>query len=281
MERTIGSFRSEFVRVEVGPDMAGVLVERIAEGDFDLLYQLAGKNRPTARQTPEDLQREAVLHSGNLGAFNAWHGGILADGNVAIDTRCGWVEMRFPSGLHERVRSGMGLIFSMLGRQESGFRLAPRFRQDMAFPDAPEHSALVASLSYYAGETVGRWSANAGSEAMDVFERSTPPDLVVEVERSGGSGDAARMETCRRLGVAEMWRLDTPERGWTLTMTDLQAPGGPRLLEDGSAVLPGMTAAFVLNALRPAMSGLHREVVTAIEEYGVGMPTEEEAGFSL
>ncbi len=280
MQRTTGTSGSEFVRVCVGPDMAGVLLERIRENDFDLLYRLAGREAPSGRLTPEDLRREGMLHSGNLGAFNARAGGILADGNVLIDTTEGWVEMRFPSARHDRIRTGLDLIFSMLGRQESAFWLARRFRQEMAFPDAPEHSALVPPLSYYVGDNVRRLSRETGGAGIEAFERRVPPDLVVEVERSDASHDAAKVrDMCSRLGVAEIWTLDTQEKGWTLTMRDLQDPGGPKVLER-SSVLPGVDAAVVLNALEPALDGYHREVVSVIEDYGAGMPAMEEVGFS-
>lgn len=85
-----------------------------------------------------------------------------------------------------------------------------------------------------------------GAETREAFEADNPPDLVIEVERSGGDGD--KPSFYRRLGVPEMWRLDISARRREVVILDLQAVGGPMSL-DASRMLPGVAPDFVIEAI--------------------------------
>ena len=102
-----------------------------------------------------------------------------------------------------------------------------------------------------------------GIEALAAFYLRTPPDLVIEVERS--RGDADKPAFYRRLGATEMWRLDISGNTREAVMLDLQAPRGPAFL-DASRVLIPATPAFVLEALQLAVENRLSELEAAIDD---------------
>ncbi len=113
--------------------------------------------------------------------------------------------------------------------------------------------------------TADRWTEadRQGAETVQEFEAGTPPDLVIEVERSHGDDDKPNFY--RRLGVPEMWRLNIAGNAREAVLVDLQAPGGPTELTV-SAVLPPSSPAFVLAALELAARGRISELDSLIGE---------------
>ena len=93
--------------------------------------------------------------------------------------------------------------------------------------------------------------------ALEAFVLKTPPDLVIEVERS--RGDETKPLAYRRLGVPEMWRIDIAGNTREAVMLDLLAPDGPSIIAC-STVLPGATPAFVLDAMELATQGRFAEL---------------------
>ncbi len=163
---------------------------------------------------------------------------------VFIDPMTGSISFMAPSASHENRSSSADVVMMSLDRK--GFPVhgmgSTRFR-------GPGDREAEPDACYYVGVKVRRYLAavDEGNEALDRFARETPPDLVLEVERS--HADRGKPSFYRDLGVTEMWRLDMSEDDRDeVAFLDLQRPGGPAPASF-SIVLPGATPEFVVEAL--------------------------------
>lgn len=174
---------------------------------------------------------------------------------VFIDPVAGSISFMTPSASHENRSSSSDVVMMSLDRK--GFPVhgmgSTRFR-------GPDDREAEPDACYYVGVKVERYLAavEEGDTALDRFACDTPPDLVLEVERS--HVDRGKPSFYRDLGVAEMWRLDVSESGGDdVSFLDLQAPGGPAPTRFG-IVLPGATPEFILEALGLATRRRYREL---------------------
>ena len=200
-----------------------------------------GSRYTTYRFFPEDIPRLAKLDWNSIAP------------RVFIDSDAGLIVLLRPSSRHETHAWGAGQAVHHTARH-AGMRAialgATRWRR----PDDPENTGAEPDACYYLGENAERWSRTRrkGEAELDAFEETTPPDLVIEVERS--RGDADKPLFYRRLGVPEMWRIDISGNTREAVMLDLQAPGEPETMS-ASAVLPPAEPAFVLEAVELAVDG--------------------------
>ena len=177
---------------------------------------------------------------------------------VFIDPASGVIALMSPSSKHERYAWGAGLTAIAIGERLSIRAIAlgaTRWRR----PEDPDKTGAEPDACFYLGPAAERWVAarRQGETALEAYEDRTPPDLVIEVERSRGDGDKPAFY--RRLGVREMWRLDIASETAEATMLDLLVPAGPSALER-SVVLPRATPALVLEALELAVDNRRREL---------------------
>lgn len=177
---------------------------------------------------------------------------------VFIDPASGVIALMSPSSKHERYAWGAGLTAIAIG-ERLGIRAialgATRWRR----PEDPEKTGAEPDACFYLGPGAEQWveARRQGEAVLEAYEDRTPPDLVIEVERS--RGDADKPSFHRRLGVREMWRLDIGRRTTEATMLDLLAPSGPLELEM-SVVLPHARPGLVLEALELAVDNRRREL---------------------
>ena len=177
---------------------------------------------------------------------------------VFIDPASGVIALMSPSSKHERYAWGAGLTAIAIGERLSIRAIAlgaTRWRR----PEDPDKTGAEPDACFYLGPAAERWveAHRQGETALEAYEDRTPPDLVIEVERS--RGDADKSAFYRRLGVREMWRLDIAHGTAEATMLDLLAPAGPSALER-SVVLPRATPALVLDALGLAVENRRPEL---------------------
>ena len=169
---------------------------------------------------------------------------------VFIDPASGLVALMSPSSKHERYAWATGRLMDAVARG-AGLPVialgATRWRR----PEDPVNTGAEPAACYYLGQSAYLWTGalRLGETELESFELRTPPDLVIEVERSRGDED--KPDFYRRLGVPEMWRLDIAGNGREAVMLDLLAPGGPAE-RSSSAVLPPAGPAFVLDAVELA-----------------------------
>ncbi len=183
---------------------------------------------------------------------------------VFIDPVSGLIALMTPSPEHERYSRGADRFMDALDRS-LGVRAIGLGSTRWRLPGDPENTGAEPDACYYLGATADRWTEadRQGAETVRAFESGTPPDLVIEVERSRGDGD--KPDFYRRLGVPEMWRLDIAGNTREAVLLELQAPGGPEELAV-SVVLPPVSPAFVLAALELAAKGRISELDSLIGE---------------
>ena len=181
---------------------------------------------------------------------------------VFIDPVTGLIAMMNPSPVHESYADGVGDLVKALG-QASKTPVASLRETRWRGPGDPERSGSEADACFYFGEKALAWreAAIAGHAAMDAFADGTPPDLVVEVERSHGDDDKPGFY--RAIGAPEMWRVDVVGEDLTVEFLDLQAENGVRPME-GSAQLPLCTRAFVLEGLALARASVDLDDLAAL-----------------
>ena len=177
---------------------------------------------------------------------------------VFIDPVSGVIALMSPSSKHERYAWGAGLTAIALG-ERLGVRAialgATRWRR----PEDPDKTGAEPDACFYLGPSAEQWveARRQGEAVLEAYEDRTPPDLVIEVERSRGDGDKPAFY--RRLGAREMWRLDIARGTAEASMLDLLAPAGPSAVEV-SVVLPRVTPALVLEALELAVDNRRPEL---------------------
>ncbi len=183
---------------------------------------------------------------------------------VFIDPVSGIIALMTPSPEHERYSRGADRFMDAMGRS-LGIRAIGLGSTRWRLPGDPENTGAEPDACYYLGGTAKSWTEadRQGTEAIRQFESGTPPDLVVEVERSHGDED--KPDFYRRLGIPEMWRLNIAGNVREAVLLDLQAEGGPDELTM-SAVLPPASPTFVLAALELAARGRISELDSLIEE---------------
>ena len=183
---------------------------------------------------------------------------------VFIEPVSGLIALMTPSAEHERYSRGADRFMDAMGRS-LGVNAIGLGSTRWRLPGDPENTGAEPDACYYLGPTADRWTEadGRGAEAVRDFEARTPPDLVIEVERSHGDGD--KPDFYRRLGVPEMWRLDIAGNTREAVLLGLEAPGGPEELTV-SAVLAPASPAFVLAALELAAKGRISELDTLIGE---------------
>ena len=119
------------------------------------------------------------------------------------------VEAGTPKRLLSRHRSVDDLAKAL--SRARGSRLVPLHSTRWCWQAAPENSGATLDACYYfeSGSEFpmfSRFPARIDQpKAMAAFEQKTPPDLVVEVERSRGEDGTPGFY--RDAGVAKMWRL--------------------------------------------------------------------------
>ena len=235
---------------------------------YDMLTDLIGGAGP--------LERMAVEHSvGSMGSrctrmqFPPADVPLLARldwGRIArrvfIDPVSGVIALMSPSSVHEQYAWGAGLtVIAMSDRL--GLQVVTLGATRWRGPDDPQGSGAEPDVCFYLGEKADRRIAarRRGQQALEAFERSTPPDLVIEVERS--QGDRDKPAFYRRLGIPEMWRLDIAGDKAEALLLELQAAGGPAV-PVSSRVLPAATPALILEALELAVDNRRPELQALI-----------------
>ena len=205
------------------------------------------------RFVPEEIPRLAKLD---------WN---IVGRRVFIDPVRGSIALISPSPEHEEYARGIDRTVQDMCRS-LGLRVVTLGSTRWRRPDDPENSGAEPDACFYLGESAERRdeARRKGREALVAFYRHTPPDLVIEVERS--RGDADKPAFYRRLGATEMWRLDISGNVREAVMLDLQAPGGPEVLH-ASGVLAPATPAFVLDALELAVDNRLSELEAVIVEH--------------
>lgn len=180
---------------------------------------------------------------------------------VFIDPVSGVIALMTPSPAHER--QARGLDWAMAAVAGRGYPVAPLGSTRWRLPEDPRNTGAEADACYYLAEKAMSWRAIdlMDDSALEAFVLKTPPDLVIEVERS--RGDETKPLAYRRLGVPEMWRIDIAGNTREAVMLDLLAPDGPSIIAC-SAVLPGATPAFVLDAMELATQGRFAELEALI-----------------
>lgn len=180
---------------------------------------------------------------------------------VFIDPVSGVIALMTPSPAHER--QARGLDWAMAAVAGRGYPVAPLGSTRWRLPEDPRNTGAEADACYYLAEKAMSWRAidPMDDSALEAFVLKTPPDLVIEVERS--RGDETKPLAYRRLGVPEMWRIDIAGNTREAVMLDLLAPDGPSIIAC-SAVLPGATPAFVLDAMELATQGRFAELEALI-----------------
>ncbi|MCY4319314.1 MAG: Uma2 family endonuclease [Alphaproteobacteria bacterium] len=212
-----------------------------------------GSQYTTYRFFPDDIPRLAKLDWNSIAR------------RVFIDPATGLIALMSPSSRHETHAWGAGRAVHDIARH-AGMRAIALGATRWRLPDDPENTGAEPDACYYLGENAERWSRThlKGEAELNAFEEATPPDLVIEVERS--RGDADKPLFYRRLGVPEMWRIDISGNTREAIMLNLQAPDGPEAMT-ASAVLPPANPAFVLEALELAVHGRLDELDTLIVEH--------------
>jgi len=81
---------------------------------------------------------------------------------------------------------------------------------------------------------------------IDAWADGHPADLVVEVEHTNYEG--AKRGIYRDAGIRELWEVATPRADRDTAIIDLQAAGGPELVE-ASGVVQGVRPAGIEDAL--------------------------------
>ena len=211
-----------------------------------------GSQYTTYRFFPDDIPRLAKLDWNSIAR------------RVFIDPATGLIALMTPSSRHETHAWGAGQAVHHTARH-AGMRAIALGATRWPLPGDPENTGAEPDACYYLGENAERraLARQKGEAELDAFERLTPPDLVIEVERS--RGDAAKPLFYRRLGVPEMWRIDISGNTREATMLNLQAPDGPEAMT-ASAVLPPADPTFVLEAMELAVDGRLDELDALIVE---------------
>ena len=194
---------------------------------------------------------------------------------VFIDAVTGFIALMSPSSQHEGYGFGADSLVIALDRKFAIDAIglgSTRWRR----PQDPENTGAEPDACYYLGEKVERraYARLAGAEALAAFEAATPPDLVVEIERS--RTDDRKPGFYREVGVVEMWRIDITRERREAAILDLQAPDGPAE-RPASAVLPLCTPEFVLEALELAVDGRIRDLDALIDREAAAPRAETEA----
>ena len=182
---------------------------------------------------------------------------------VFIDPATGVIALMSPSSQHEGYASGTDSLVQALDRKYDLRAIllgSTRWRRR----GDPENSGAEPDACFYFGEKAERraYARRAGDEALEAFEAATPPDLVIEVERSRTND--RKPDFYRELGVPEMWRIDITRARREVAILDLQAPDGPAT-RPASALLPLCTPDFVLEALELAIDGRIRDLDALID----------------
>ena len=182
---------------------------------------------------------------------------------VFVDPVTGFVALMSPSSKHEEFAWATNDLAKALG-SKFGFAVIAEGATRWRRPEDPRNTGVEPDACYYLGEKAVQCDRafEAGEEAREEFVRRTPPDLVVEVERS--RGDEGKPGFYRRIGVAEMWQIDILADRCEVEILDLQASGGVEALPV-SAVLPLCTPEFVLEALNMARRGRRDDLDALIE----------------
>ncbi len=112
---------------------------------------------------------------------------------VFVDPVTGLVALMTPSSQHEGYASGADRLVEALDRKYDLRAIllgSTRWRRR----GDPENTGAEPDACFYLGEKAERraHARLAGDEALEAFEGATPPDLVVEVERS--HGDETQLE---------------------------------------------------------------------------------------
>ena len=184
-----------------------------------------GSQYTTYRFFPDDIPRLAKLDWNSIAR------------RVFIDPATGFIALMTPSSRHETHAWGAGRAVHHTARHV-GMRAIALGATRWRLPDDPENTGAEPDACYYLGETAERWTRarQKGEAELDAFEHRTPPDLVIEVERS--RDDAGKPLFYRRLGVPEMWRIDISGNMREATMLHLQAPDGPEAMIASAALPP-------------------------------------------
>ncbi len=193
---------------------------------------------------------------------------------VFIDPAAGLIALMSPSTDHELVGRGVDRLLDALG-DAGGFDAVGLGSSRWRGPERREgQAAAEPDCCFYLGETAEAWYETTleGADARRAFEARTPPDLVVEVERS--HGDENKPWFYRDLGVPEMWRLDVDRNdNVSIEFLALQAESGPAPM-DASTLLPLCTREFVQEVILPASRGRRAElrgiIARAAAEAGAG-----------
>ena len=108
---------------------------------------------------------------------------------VFIDPVSGVIDLMSPSSKHEQYAWGAGDTVKAMS-DRLGLQVITLGATRWRGPDDPADTGAEPDVCFYLGQTAERWleARRQGEETLEAFERRTPPELVIEVERSRGDG---------------------------------------------------------------------------------------------
>ena len=174
---------------------------------------------------------------------------------IVADAMRGTVIWMSPSSAHEILGDSAAEVIrescALLGIKSRSMR-STRWK----LPGGKSGSGLEADAAFYIGDSARIWheAACESGQAVDAFEKRTPPDLVVEVEITRFDQDKPRRY--RELGVTELWQVSRKDRSRppAVDIIDLQAENSENVSSEmqRSRLLPGFDRDSLAQALKLA-----------------------------
>lgn len=196
---------------------------------------------------------------------------------VLVDAAEGIIHWMNPSGPHEDYADAAGKTIEAAARllgETAKAKLGTRWKRS----SDPQNVGLEADASFYIGANAERWyrARRESREAALVFEATTPPGLVVEIEVTNPAD--RKPELYAALGVPEMWLVDrkyptrVDEEEIKVEILALQAPSKKRRIVKESLALPGLKATLLPEAFELVVSGRYEELENFLKAALVSPP---------
>ncbi len=148
---------------------------------------------------------------------------------VMVDITRGIISWMSPSPVHEGLATAADAIVGIAGERQGDqvvFMRNTRWKS----PDDPKGTGLEADTAFYIGAKVDAWTQAANGSDQDLvdYEKTTSPDLVVEVDMT--HLDEGKPQRYAALDIREMWRVakGRGDSALSVDILDLQARDGPR-----------------------------------------------------